>query len=633
MPSADPRYFAWKSRRNRLREELAVADEVGVDRHPAQCRRRGCAQSARGRPVAPARGAPAQSSRPAAPASPSLAPTRPGERWNTVAPAQGVHRRRICAVDVPVSEKLAVTGGHVSRGALVGSRPTLAPHRRRGGDSLLSTVRLTASRAARRAAAGPVTGLRPAFQPDGAVASSQRANGVPLPSTPVSTAVAIIALPAASVAIWALLRSPVAPDGSSRCRRPTAGTTSPTPIVGGIGIFAGFSVGLWAAVGGRRVLRPTGRSSASTPAVALVFLAGLADDLFSLRPIAKLAAQGGAAAIVLVTGTHVQLVHNPIIGDAIAVVWLIGVANAFNLLDNMDGLAATPRRDRVRVLRDRRRHRPSGRRVARVRARRRARVRRASSRSTCARSGRALVFMGDSGSQALGFALAALGLTSSWRVAGTTVATLILPILVLAVPILDTALVTVARLLDGRPIYQGGRDHSSHRLVRFGLSEKHAVALLALIAICIGGSSLAYNVLDNYRYTIVGVVLTFALLIQFASFLADVERRPVQVGEPVGLAQAFAVHWRRVVEVVVDFGVITASFMARLRDRVRLAGIDEPAVHPRPDAAGHPLGAVSRLHPVRALPLGLALRRRPRRGSRSRSPSSCPRSSRSRSWC
>src|SRR5258707_9008910 len=99
--------------------------------------------------------------------------------------------------------------------------------------------------------------------------------------------------------------------------------------------------------------------------------------------------------------------------------------------------------------------------------------------------------MGDSGSQLLGFALGGLGLASSWRVAGTTVATLILPILVLAVPILDTALVTVVRLLEGRPLYQGGRDHSSHRLVRFGLSEEHAVALVPLIATCIAGFSLA----------------------------------------------------------------------------------------------------------------------------------------------
>ncbi|HWE81312.1 MAG TPA: hypothetical protein VG265_06665, partial [Gaiellaceae bacterium] len=167
-----------------------------------------------------------------------------------------------------------------------------------------------------------------------------------------------------------------------------------------------------------------------------------------------------------------------------------------------------------------------------------------------------------SGSQALGFALAALGLTSSWRVAGSTVATLVLPVLVLAVPILDTALVTIARLLDGRPIYQGARDHSSHRLVRFGLSERHAVALLALISLSLGGSSLAYTVLDNFEDTIVGVVVTFVLLVQFASFLADVERRPNQTGEPLGLAQAFAVHWRRLVEVLVDFVVITGAYLA-----------------------------------------------------------------------
>ena len=142
--------------------------------------------------------------------------------------------------------------------------------------------------------------------------------------------------------------------------------------------------------------------------------------------------------------------------------------------------------------------------------------------------------------------------TWMWGIPGT----------LLAVPILDTTLVTVLRLLEGRPIYQGGRDHSSHRLVRFGLSEKHAVALLALIATCIGGSSLAYNVLGNTRYTVVGVVITFALLIQFASFLADVENRSEVAEEPVGITRAFAVHWRRIVEVIADFALITGAFFA-----------------------------------------------------------------------
>jgi UDP-GlcNAc:undecaprenyl-phosphate GlcNAc-1-phosphate transferase len=375
----------------------------------------------------------------------------------------------------------------------------------------------------------------------------------------VSSAVATVALPASALAIWALLRSPLA-------RRLVALPSSdrwhdaPTPLLGGAGINAGVSagVGLAAAAG---AFDADGAITGIYAGCALLFAAGLVDDLVSLPPLVKLGAQVGAAAIVLASGTHMQLVGDRVVGDAIALLWLVGVTNAFNLLDNMDGLAASMAAiaftffavDAVTV-------HPSHFALAYALAGALACV--GFLPFNLRPRGRALVFMGDSGSQVVGFALAALGLASSWRVAGTTVATLILPILVLAVPILDTGLVTVVRLLEGRPIYQGGRDHSSHRLVRYGLSEKHAVLLLALIATCIGGSSLAYNVLGNTRYTIAGVVLTFVLLVQFASFLADVERRPVDDGGTLGLTQAFAVHWRRIVEVVVDFGVITGSFVA-----------------------------------------------------------------------
>jgi UDP-GlcNAc:undecaprenyl-phosphate GlcNAc-1-phosphate transferase len=375
----------------------------------------------------------------------------------------------------------------------------------------------------------------------------------------VSSVAAIAALPACAAAIWGLLRTPLA---RRLVALPSADRwhESATPLVGGIGIFVGISMGLWlsAAAG---AFEPTGALVGIYAGCSLVFVSGLVDDLRGLSPVAKIGAQIAAAVIVLASGTHVELVGNQLVGDAIAIVWLVGVTNAFNLLDNMDGLAATLAAiafgffaiDAISV------HSNDlilafalagaaacvGFLPFNLRAR-----------------GRALAFMGDSGSLTIGFALAALGLAASWRVAGTTAATLVLPILILAVPILDTALVTVARLLEGRPIYQGGRDHASHRLVRYGLSERHAVALLALIATGIGASSLAYNVLDNVRWTMVGVVITFALLVQFASFLADIERRPLAGGEPVGLTQAFAVHWRRLIEVLVDCAVITGSFLA-----------------------------------------------------------------------
>src|SRR5205814_2572913 len=138
----------------------------------------------------------------------------------------------------------------------------------------------------------------------------------------------------------------------------------------------------------------------------------------------------------------------------------------------------------------------------------------------------AAVFMGDSGAQVLGFALASLGLASSWTVAGSTVATLLLPVIVLAVPILDTTLVTVVRLLEGRPVTRGGRDHTSHRLVYQGLSDKRAVVLLCVVSAALGLTSLAYNVLGDTRITLAGVLITFAFLPQFGSYLADVNRPP-----------------------------------------------------------------------------------------------------------
>ena len=375
----------------------------------------------------------------------------------------------------------------------------------------------------------------------------------------MSTAAAVAALPATLIAVWLLLRSPLA---NRLVAAPSADRwhVKATPLLGGIGIFAGFTVGLWLAIA-VHAISLTKELGGIYAGVALLFVAGFVDDLRALSPRVKLAAQISAAVIVLATGTDVQLIHTRPVAWALAIVWLVGMTNAFNLLDNMDGLAATLAgiafaffaidaltihpNDTILALSLAGALSCLGFLPFNLRPR-----------------GNALVFMGDSGSQLLGFALAALGLSASWKVAGSTVATLLLPVLVLAVPILDTTLVTVVRLLEGRPVSQGGRDHSSHRLVRFGLSERNAVLLLAVIAATLGGTSLAYNVLDNQRIALVGVLFTFVLLVQFASFLADVERRVSPDEVAPGLLQTFAVHWRRLVEVVVDFWLITGAFAA-----------------------------------------------------------------------
>ncbi|HEU5263503.1 MAG TPA: hypothetical protein VFU34_02625 [Gaiellaceae bacterium] len=373
--------------------------------------------------------------------------------------------------------------------------------------------------------------------------------------------VAIAAFPVTVAVLWLLLRSPatgrlVALPSDERWHE------QPTPTFGGVGIFAGFVGGvlLAFAVG---AVEWSGELGGILAGVTVVFVAGLVDDVRHLSPIAKLAAQIAAAIIVLGSGLNVEIVGNDALAWSIGLLWLVGITNAFNLLDNMDGLAATlavvscgyfaidafTEHDNTTVL-----------------------VLALALGLACAgflpfnlRPERgAAVFMGDSGSMVLGFGLASLALASSWTVAGTTVATILLPLLVLAIPILDTTLVTIARLLEKRPVTQGGRDHTSHRLVYYGLSEAKAVLLLAIVSSTIGATALAYNVLDNSRLTAIGVLVTFVLLVQFGSFLSDLEersRRGIEGPQP-SLWRALVFEPRRLLEVFVDFLLICGSFLA-----------------------------------------------------------------------
>jgi len=379
---------------------------------------------------------------------------------------------------------------------------------------------------------------------------------------------ALAALPASFLTIRGLLHTPAARHVVAAPREDRWHTRS-TPLLGGSGFFAGLllAVGIGLAAG---QVHEGGKLAGIVGGCAILYFAGLVDDLFRLPPLAKLVAQGAAAAVVLASGIRVEIIGNDALATLVGVLWLIGMTNAFNLLDNMDGLAATLAAIAcVFFAIDAYTVHPSHF-VALV------------ALAVCfaclgflpynLRLQRpAEVFMGDSGSQLLGFALAALGLASSWTVAGSTVATLLLPILVLAVPILDTTLVTVVRLLEGRPLTRGGRDHTSHRLVYQGLSDARAVVLLAVVSAALGLTSLAYKVLDDTRVTLVGVLITFAFLLQFGSYLAEVERAP-RADRPASFIRSLLVHRRRLIEVLIDFALITASFTIAFMIRVEGTG-------------------------------------------------------------
>ncbi len=380
----------------------------------------------------------------------------------------------------------------------------------------------------------------------------------------MSTLAALAALPAALLAVWLLLRSRVS-RGLERTPDATRWHAAPTPLVGGAGIYIGLSTGLWLAV----LLGPLAATEQLLGIFAgatLLFVAGLVDDVRTLPPLAKLAAQVTAAVIVLATGTGVELVHTPWLTIPLGLLWLVGMTNAFNLLDNMDGLAGSLAVISAAFFASAAALQDGSRLVLVMSLALAFAV--AGFLPFNLRPGRsALAWMGDSGSQLIGFTLAALGLASSYTVATSTVATLVLPVLVLAVPILDTTLVTIVRLLDGRPVSQGGRDHSSHRLVSLGVSETGAVVLLALVSAALGATSLAYEAFGSGRIAALGVLVTFALLVQFGSFLADVDR------SRTGPARLY-LYTRRLAEVLVDGALIVASFLAAYL--LRFDGVGTP---------------------------------------------------------
>jgi UDP-GlcNAc:undecaprenyl-phosphate/decaprenyl-phosphate GlcNAc-1-phosphate transferase len=371
-------------------------------------------------------------------------------------------------------------------------------------------------------------------------------------------AVVAAALPITALTVWASLRSPiarwaVAAPGDARWHAVA------TPLVGGVGIFAGLVGGVGLAVAAGAV-----QGSAELWGVlagcGLLFVAGLVDDVRGLTPLPKLAAQLGAVAIVLASGVQVEAVNQPFLATAIAVLWLVGMTNAMNLLDNMDGIAATLAAVACGLFA-----------IDAVSAHPSRLVLVFALAIGCACLGfipfnlrprwSAAAFMGDSGSQVLGFALGSLALLSTWKAAAPSLATVLLPVLVLAIPILDTTLVTVMRLVERRPVAAGGRDHTSHRLVYGGLSEGRTVILLATLAAAVGATGLAYSAVDSLRLTLAGVLVTFAVLAQFSAALAGVGSSADGRGE-TSIWHALELRWGRAAQVVADSALVAAAFAA-----------------------------------------------------------------------
>jgi UDP-GlcNAc:undecaprenyl-phosphate/decaprenyl-phosphate GlcNAc-1-phosphate transferase len=328
-----------------------------------------------------------------------------------------------------------------------------------------------------------------------------------------SVLTAVFATVLAAVICMGLLRRPTL----SAFPTPDRWHGQATPVTGGIAIFLAFLISLQPALFSGAIASPY---LPVILGVAGAWVLGFLDDVYQLSPRSKLAGQVLIACGAVAAGLYPDWVDVKI-GAPLSVIVLVAAMNSLNLLDHIDGLAAGTAMIAALCLAL----------IAGGIGSSGSSVVPAAIAGACAgylpfnyRWKRpAAIFMGDSGSHVLGFGLGGAALLASRPGAGSVVSAVAVPVLVLAVPLLDTGLVTIVRWVERRPISQGGRDHSSHRLVYGGLSQKSAVAtLLAISAVC-GGAAVLLAARDDPRPLAAAAVITVLLLFAFGALLARLE--------------------------------------------------------------------------------------------------------------
>lgn len=325
----------------------------------------------------------------------------------------------------------------------------------------------------------------------------------------------------------------------------------PTALLGGIAIYASFIAGYW-------ILAP--KAAHVGPILlggSLLFAIGLLDDLIQIKPHSKLIAQLIGAAVVVQFGLRLPWTANDAINSCITIFWLVGITNAINLLDNMDGLAAGI----------------SG--IASIFL-----------TITFLLNGQvaeafipallggvvlsflvfnfkpASIFMGDSGSMFLGFMLSATALLSGDGRMRDLSSVLLAPVLIMMIPIFDTCVVIVSRKLHGLSVARGGCDHTSHRLVALGMSERRAVLMFYGFAVLSGLLSLMVRLLQPTAILV--LVPTFALLVLLLGIqlmgVKVYESKTPQGSHPLVYTLGTFSYKRRIIEVSLDMLLVVLAY-------------------------------------------------------------------------
>ncbi len=227
----------------------------------------------------------------------------------------------------------------------------------------------------------------------------------------------------------------------------------------------------------------------------LILLIGVIDDIFDIPPWLKLIGQIGAGFVLVLVGVRIEFVGNPFGGIIslsnylmvpLTILWVVGMINIINFIDGLDGLASgivgiasisilimayITGRTEVSVL---------------------CVVLAGSSFGFLKHNfNPAQIFMGDSGSMLLGFMLGAL--TVQGVIKSVASIALIVPIIIMAVPIFDTFLAIIRRLIRGQPVYKADVDHIHHRLIKEGFSHRQTVIVIYIWSIFLSAAALVLN--------------------------------------------------------------------------------------------------------------------------------------------
>jgi UDP-GlcNAc:undecaprenyl-phosphate GlcNAc-1-phosphate transferase len=286
---------------------------------------------------------------------------------------------------------------------------------------------------------------------------------------------------------------------------------TPVPRLGGVAVFAAFALASALLValerGGAIGDHISGRAYLHLLiACAAVAAVGMVDDIAGVRPVVKVVVQAGAGLYLYFNGYQMNALSNPLSGESLelgvfsaplTVIWFVGMSNAFNLIDGLDGLAAgiglfsTTTLFIACVINERWE-------IAVIAA---------------ALGGSLLgflrynfnpasVFLGDSGALFVGFALAAIAMRGSMK--SSAAIAVVAPVMALAVPILDAGIAVVRRFVRGDDLFRADGDHIHHRLLRMGLTPRRVVAVMYAVAAGFGFLSLLTM---TARSQIVGMVV------------------------------------------------------------------------------------------------------------------------------